>query len=56
VAVTVDDQIGEQQPALAARQAGIQPLAVAPDDQRPADLNLHQACGSQGHANILALR
>ena len=43
VAVTVDHQVGEQQPALAAGQAGIQPLAVALDRQRPADLDPHRA-------------
>ena len=56
VAVTVDHQVGEQQPALAAGQAGIQPLAVALDSQRPADLDPHRVRGRQGHANILALR
>lgn len=56
VAVTVDHQVGEQQPALAAGQAGIQPLAIALDSQRPADLDPHRVRGRQGHANILALR
>ena len=42
LAVTVDDQVGEQQPALAAGQTGIQPLAVALDGQRPADLDAHR--------------
>ena len=55
VAVPVDDQVGEQQPALAAGQPGVQPLAVALDGQRPADLDPHRARGSQGHANILAI-
>ena len=56
VAVTVDHQVGEQQSALAAGQARIQPLAVALDSQRPADLDPHRVRGHQGHANILALR
>jgi hypothetical protein len=55
VAVAVDHQVGEQQPTLATRQAGIQPLAVALDSQRPADLDPHRWRGRQGHANILAL-
>ena len=42
VAVTIDHQVGEQQSALAAGQAGVQPLAVALDGQRPADLDPHQ--------------
>ena len=53
--VTVDHQVGKEQPPLAAGQAGIQPLAVTLDGERPADLDPHQARGRQGHANILAL-
>jgi hypothetical protein len=56
VAVTIDHQVGEQQSALAAGQASIQPLAVALDSQCPADLDPHRVRGRQGHANILALR
>ena len=52
--MTVDHEVGEQQPALAAGQAAIQSLAVALYGQRPADLNPHQGRGRQGHANILA--
>jgi hypothetical protein len=37
--VTVDHQEGEQQPALAAGQARIQPLPVPLNGQRPADLD-----------------
>jgi hypothetical protein len=55
VAVAVDGQVGEHQPALAAGQRGVQPLAVALDGQRPADLDPHRARGRQGHANILAI-
>ena len=55
VAVAVDDQVGEQQPVLAAGQPGVQPLAVALDGQRPADLDPHRARGRQGHASILAV-
>jgi hypothetical protein len=40
--VAVDDQVGEQQTALAAGQQGIQALAVALDGQRPADLDAHR--------------
>jgi hypothetical protein len=54
--VPVDDQIGEQQPALAAGQKGIQPLAATLEDQRPADLDPHRVRGRHGHVNILALR
>ena len=54
-AVAVDYEVGEQQPALAAGQPGVQPLAVALDGQRPADLDPHRARGRQGHANILAI-
>jgi predicted small metal-binding protein len=54
--VTVDHQVGEQQSPLAAGQAGIEPLTVALDSQRPADLDPHEVRGRQGHANILALR
>jgi hypothetical protein len=53
--VAVDDQVGEQQPALAAGQAGIQALAVALDGERPADLDSHGGRGRQGHANILVV-
>ena len=52
----VDDQIGEQQAALATGQAGVQALAVVLDDERPADLDPHGVRGRQGHANILAVR
>ncbi len=55
VAVAVHHQVGEQQASLAARQLGIQPLAVALDAQRPADLDPHRARGGGGHANILAI-
>jgi hypothetical protein len=41
---------------LAAGQKAIQPLAIALDDQRPADLDPHQGRRRHGHANILALR
>jgi hypothetical protein len=54
--VTVDHQVGEQQSALAAGQASIQPLAAALDGQHPADLDPHRVRERQGHANILALR
>jgi hypothetical protein len=55
VAVTVDHQVGEQQPALAAGQPGVEPLAVALDGQRPADLDPHRVRGRRGHAHILAI-
>ena len=35
----VEDQVSEQQPALAARQTALQPLAVPFDDGRPAQLD-----------------
>ena len=56
IAVTVDHQVDKQQPALTARQAALQSLAVALDRQRPADLDPHQVRGCRGHTNILALR
>ena len=56
LAMPVDDQVGEQQPALAAGQAALQTLAVALDGQRPADLDAHRVRRRQGHANIVALR
>ena len=46
LAVAVDDQVREQQPALAAGQARIQPLAVALDGQRSADLDPHAGAGT----------
>ena len=46
----------EAMSALAAGQTGIQPLTVALDGQRPADLDPHRVRERQGHANILALR
>ena len=41
LAVPVDDQVREQQPALAAGQPGVQALAVALDGELPADLDPH---------------
>ena len=55
LAVAVDDQVDEQQPALATWQTGIQPLAVAFNDERPADLDPHGKRGRQGHANIVGI-
>jgi len=54
--VAVNDEVGEQQPALASGQARLKPLAVALDSKRPADLDAQGVSGRQGHANILAIR
>jgi hypothetical protein len=43
LAVPVDDQVGEQQPALAAGQVSIHLLAAALGGQRPADVDTHRA-------------
>ena len=56
LAMAVDHQVGQQQPALAPGQHPVQPLAVALDGQRSADLDPQRARERQGHANILALR
>jgi hypothetical protein len=55
LAVAVDDEIGEQQSALAAGESGFEALAVALDGERTADLDAHRVPGRQGHANILAI-
>ena len=54
--MTIDDQVSKQQRALPAGQQSIQPLSIALDRQRPADLNPHGPRGRQGHVNILAIR
>ena len=55
--MAVDDQVDEQQPALASWQAGLESLTVALDGERPADLDVQRLMrGRQGHANIVAIR
>ena len=53
--VPVDDQVGDQQPALPAGQLAVQPRAAPFDDQRPADLDPQRLDRRQGHANIFPI-
>src|SRR5260370_35235476 len=50
----VDDQVNEQEPALAARQTAFQALAVPFNDSRPAQLDPRSGW-HQGHANIVPI-
>ena len=52
----VDDQVGEQKPALPAGQIGIDPLAVALDGQRPANLDPYQPAMLRHRASAPAQR
>jgi len=41
-AMTVDGQVGEEQPTLTTREAGLQPFLAALDDERSAQLHPHR--------------
>ena len=56
LAVAVDDQVGEEEPALAAGQPGSSRWPSRSMASGPADLDSHRVLGRQGHANILARR
>jgi hypothetical protein len=54
-AMTVEDQIGEEVPALASGEAAIEAGVVPFDDGRPAKLDPGWWRRRQGHANILSI-
>jgi hypothetical protein len=52
--VPVEDEICEQESALAPWQAGLETLTIPFDDGRPAELDSRRWHRRQGHANILS--
>jgi len=55
LAMAVDDEVGEQQTALATWQPVLDALTVVFDGQGTADLNAEMIGGCRRHANILAV-
>ena len=49
-AVTIEDEIGEQEPPLASGEAGLPALTVVFDRERSADLDPQRIGGCRGHA------
>jgi predicted small metal-binding protein len=54
--VSIHDQVGEEEPTLAAGNPTVKTLPVVLDDKRPAQLYAHPGRGRRGHTNILAIR
>ena len=55
LAVTVENEVGEQQSPLASREPGLPPLVPVFDGQRSTDLDAQRVGRRQGHANSLAV-
>ena len=54
--MAIDDEVGEEQTALATGQLGLDALTVVLDRQRTADLDAEMIGGCRRHPNILAVR
>jgi len=55
LAMAIDDEVGEQQTALATGQPGLDALTVVLDGQRTADLNAEMIGGCRRHPDILTV-